>query len=54
MNLAMQRLIALTKRTIGNVIGPGKTPKPRKSMDVDRIAKKAEMKQRFDKGMHWK
>jgi hypothetical protein len=54
MNPSMQRLIALTKRTVGNIIGPDKTPTPRKSMDVERIARAAESKQRFAKGRHFK
>jgi len=56
-NAAMQRLIALTKRistTLSSTFDEPRPPKPRKPMDVDRIARAAESKQRFAKGRHFK
>ena len=59
---AMQRLIALTKRIVAKnmarideIVGSSEVKaKPRKSMDTERIARSAEAKQRFQKGMKWK
>jgi hypothetical protein len=55
---AMQRLIALTKRTVAANLKlidelTGEEPqyvKPRKQPAIDRIASRAEAKQRFQKG----
>jgi methyl coenzyme M reductase beta subunit len=55
---AMQRLVSLTKRTVAvnlaridELLGEESRPiKPKKSTDVDRIARQAEAKQRYAKG----